>query len=348
MTSSFSRLPFWCCLYLMPVAAHAYQDPQPSSVADSSRILPIGNLTWRDIDALNRDSTIVLLTIGMLEQHGPHLPVASDQIGVEHEMNHVAAALIRALPGWKVLVMPTVNYGSAGANYIGGMPVHPGTYGIRMATLRSLVADIGGQLAQNRFRWIFVLNGHGAPTHSLAVNEACDFVSEVFNVTMLNVSALFRGDTVIQAQGRKLAAKHFSPAGLDSLGLDPHAGVSETSQMLAVRPDLVRPSYRSLPNNRARTFGEMRAIATKSGWQGYFSAPAKASEAYGQDLKVWWIEGMMNLILRAVRGENLFGRPRFPGDLENDPRASVVAEVLAHEREFEQKLDRWLAQRAGR
>ena len=347
MTSSFPGLPFWCYLHLMAAAAHASQDPPPPSIADSSRILPIGNLTWTEIDALNRDSTIVLLTIGMLEQHGPHLPIASDQIGVEHEMNQVATSLIQALPGWTVLVMPTVNYGSAGANYIGKMPVHPGTYGIRMATLRSLIADIGGQLAQNRFKWIFVLNGHGAPPHSIAVNEACDFVSEVFRVTMLNVSALFKGDSVIEARGRDLAAKHFSPAGLDSLGLDPHAGVSETSQLLAVRPDLVRPTYRSLPSNRARTFGEMRAVATKPGWQGYFSAPAMATAAYGQDLKVWWIEGMMNLILRAVRGENLFGRPRFPGNLENDPRASIVAEVRAHERDFELKLGRWLAARAG-
>jgi hypothetical protein len=36
------------------------------------------------------------------------------------------------------------------------------------------VADVGAQIAQNGFKWIFVLNGHAAPTHNIAINEACD------------------------------------------------------------------------------------------------------------------------------------------------------------------------------
>ena len=86
-------------------------------------------------------------------------------------------------------------------------------------------------------------------------------------------------------------------------------------------------------------------FATRPGWQGYFASPAKATAAYGQDIEEWWIEGMKSLILRAVGGESLFGRPRYPGDLQNDPRVTVVAEVLAHEREFALKLDQWLDQR---
>jgi creatinine amidohydrolase len=236
----------------MPLLAQVQPDTRNSSTAAArGKILMIGDLTWKDIDALSRDSTLFLLTVGMLEEHGPHLPIASDQIGVEYEVKHVATRLSRALPGWNVVLMPTVNYGSAGANHIGKMAVHPGTYAIRQSTLRSLIADIGGQIAQNRFKWVFVMNGHSAPTHSIAVNEACDFVSDVFNVTMLNVSGLFKADTLIQVQGGRLAAKHFSPADLASFGMDVHAGVGETSGLLAIRPDLVRSSYRSLPSYRA-------------------------------------------------------------------------------------------------
>jgi hypothetical protein len=54
---------------------------------------------------------------------------------------------------------------------------------------------------------------------------------------------------------------------------------------------------------------------------------------------------LTDLILQAVRGENLLARPRFPGNLQNDPRAQIIDEVLASEREFELKLERWLAQR---
>ena len=121
----------------------------------------------------------------------------------------VAERLARELPRWNVVVMPTVHYGSAGANQIGDVAIHPGTYGVRQSTLRSLIADIGAQVVQNRFKWVFVMNGHGAPTHHVAVNEACDFVSETFKATMLNVSGLFSADAAIQEKGARLAANTF-------------------------------------------------------------------------------------------------------------------------------------------
>ncbi len=113
----------------------------------------------------------------MIEQHGPHLPVGADTIGVTYEANAAATRVGGALPDWNVIVMPTMNYGRGGANQLGDIPIDPGTYGIRQSTLRSLVADVGAQVAQNGFKWIFVLNGHATPTHSIAINEACDFVS---------------------------------------------------------------------------------------------------------------------------------------------------------------------------
>ena len=183
----------------------------------------------------------------MIEEHGPHLPVGADTLGVTYEANAASRRVSRALPDWNVVMMPPINYGHSGANQLGDKLVHPGTYGIRQSTLRSLVADVGGQVAQNGFKWIFVLNGHGAPTHNIAINEACDFVSETFRVTMLHVTGLFRADAAIQSKGERINAKHFSAAELSSFGMDVHAGVGETSGMLAVRPDLVRSNFKSLP-----------------------------------------------------------------------------------------------------
>ena len=55
---------------------------------------------------------------------------------------------------------------------------------------------------------------------------------------------------------------------------------------------------------------------------------------------------MTDLILRAVRGENLLSHPRWPTPVQNDPAyGQIVEEVLAPEREFELNLERWLAQR---
>jgi creatinine amidohydrolase len=337
---------FWCLYSAFVPGCAPPNTGTTSPVAVSDRILAIGDLTWPDIDALDRERTLFLLTVGMLEEHGPHLPIAADTIGVEYEARGVADRVIQALPDWHVVLMPAVNYGSSGANQVGNVAIHPGTYGVRRSTLRSLVADIGGQIVQNRFKWVFVLNGHGAPTHHAAVNEACDFVSEAFTATMLNVSGLFSADPAIQARGEKLAAKHFSPADLSSFGRDPHAGVSETSGLLAIRPELVRSDYRSLSSYRVENRSEMRDVASRPGWPGYFSSPARATAAYGREVEAWWVEGMTDLILQALRGENLFNRPRWPETIENDPDyVQIVANALRPEREFELKLERWLGER---
>jgi creatinine amidohydrolase len=244
-----------------------------SPVPPRSKIFKLEELSWPQIDALNRERTLFILPVGMVEQHGPHLPVGADTIGVTYEANRAARRVSRALPDWNVVMMPPINYGHSGANQLGDMPVHPGTYGIRQATLRSLVADLGGQVAQNGFKWIFVMNGHGAPTHNIAINDACDFVSETFGVTMLHLTALFRADAAIQSNGARINAKYFSAAELSSFGMDVHAGVGETSGMLAVRPDLVRSNYKTLPSRAGRSLDELREIATAPGWQGYLSSP---------------------------------------------------------------------------
>jgi creatinine amidohydrolase len=315
-------------------------DAQPRT----PRILALEELRFPQIDALDRERTLFILPIGMLEEHGPHLPIGSDTFGVIFEAEGVAQRVGRERPQWTVVMMPPLHYGETGANEIAGIFIHPGTYGIRHATVRSLVADIGGQVAQNGFKWIFVLTGHASPTHGVAVNDACDFVSETFGVSMLHVSALFRADATIQSDGKTIAAKHFSAADLASFGLDVHAGVSETSVNLALRPNLVDPGYRKLPANSGGTFDEMQAIATAPGWQGYLSAPAKATAAYGRDFETWWVEGLSDLILRAIGGENLLKAPRMPAAL--DPgRAGVFARALENERAFETKLDAWLAAR---
>ena len=323
------------------------QDPPPAGAARApTRIVTIGELTWQDIDALDRNRTLFLLTIGMLEEHGPHLPIASDTFGVEYEARGVAERVSQSLPDWNVVVMPTLHYGSSGANQIGGVAIHPGTYGIRQSTLRAVVADIGGQIAQNGFKRIFVMNGHGAPTHHIAVNDACDFVSETFKATMINVSGLFNADPAIQAKGEAIAARHFSAADLSSFGRDVHGGVAETSAVLAVRPDLVRTSYKSLPSYAVGSLSESREAASKPGWPGYFSVPARASASYGRDVEAWWVEGMSDLILQGVRADNLLGRPRWPFPITNDPAyPEVEAAVLQPEREFEVRLETWLRQR---
>ena len=318
--------------------------PSAHGQQPSARIYKLDELRWPQIDALDRKRTMFVLTIGMLEEHGPHLPIGADTIGVAHETEAVVRRVAGALPSWNVVVMPRLDYGTAGANLIGGQVVHPGTYGVRQSTLRAMVADIGAQVARNRFKWIFVLTGHGAPPHGAALNDACDFVSETFAATMLHISGIFGADAAIQAQGNAVAARHFSAADIASFGLDVHAGVAETAAILALRPDLVASSYKTLPPLVGRTRGELQTVARTPGWQGYLSSPARATAAYGRDVEAWWIEGISDLILRAARGENLSKAPR-AHDRVDPAVAGVVGTALDDERAFEARLQAWLAKR---
>ena len=328
-------------------AAGGQRPTQREPSAPGSRVHKLEELTWPQIDALDRRRTLFILPVGMIEQHGPHLPVGADTIGVTYEAAGVSRSLRRTLRDWDIVMMPAVNYGQSGANQLGGRPIHPGTYAIRQSTLRSLVADLGGQIAQNGFKWIFVMNGHGAPTHNIAINEACDFVSESYRVTMLHLTGLFRADAAIQAAGERINAKFFSAADRSSFGMDVHAGVGETSGILAIRPDLVAPSYRALPSQAGSSLEDLRKIATAPGWQGYLSSPARATAAHGRAVEAWWIDGFTDLILRALRGENMFVHSRVP-DTVPAAVAPIVEKALASEALFAAELENWLAQRRKR
>ena len=61
-----------CCLSSMFALACTQQGSGVRSTAPASgKVLAIGDLPWPEVDALGRDKTLFLLTVGMLEEHGP-------------------------------------------------------------------------------------------------------------------------------------------------------------------------------------------------------------------------------------------------------------------------------------
>jgi hypothetical protein len=158
---------------------------------------------------------------------------------------------------------------------------------------------------------------------------------------MLHISGLFRADPTMQAKGERIAARHFSPADIASFGLDVHAGVAETSGMLAISSELVQASYKKLPALNGRTREDLQTIARTPGWQGYLSSPARATAAYGREVEAWWIEGTSDLMVRAIRGESFLKAPR-ASDMIDPAIVPVVAAALDNQRAFEAKLQAWL------
>ena len=74
-----------------------------------SSIYKLEELTWPQIDALDRQRTLFILPVGTIEEHGPHLPVGADTLGVTYEANGASRRVSQALPDWNVVMMPPIN-----------------------------------------------------------------------------------------------------------------------------------------------------------------------------------------------------------------------------------------------
>ena len=89
--------------------------PQRGLLAPST-IYKLEELRAPQIDALDRERTLFILPVGMIEVHGPHLPVGTDTLGLIYEANAASRRLSTALAGWNIVMMPPVSYGQGGAN----------------------------------------------------------------------------------------------------------------------------------------------------------------------------------------------------------------------------------------
>jgi creatinine amidohydrolase len=128
----------------------------------SAQILDVRELNTEQIARIDRARTVVLLTAGILEEHGPFLPSYSDGYQGEFIATRVADA-IAARSGWTALRFPEIPLGAFPASYVGGKYVFPGSYPIRMTTLRAVFMDLATDLGEAGFKWVFVLTMHGDP-----------------------------------------------------------------------------------------------------------------------------------------------------------------------------------------
>jgi hypothetical protein len=74
----------------------------------SAQIVRVADLNTQQIRALDRARTVLLLPGGILEEHGPYLPVYTDGILSERLTDEIARAIVAKKPGWTVLIFPQV------------------------------------------------------------------------------------------------------------------------------------------------------------------------------------------------------------------------------------------------
>ena len=176
-------------------------------------------LSWTEIKniAEMKRSTIIW-PFGAIEQHGPHLPLATDSIFVDEIVNEVLKIIPNEMPLMKI---PTQS--------IGFSPEHlgfDGTLSLSSNIVTSIILEVGKQLSDMGFKRLILLNAHGGQISLL--NTSARELRKI--APSINVFPCFIWS------GIKGLSELLTKSEIEN-GL--HASLAETSLMMAIKPELV-------------------------------------------------------------------------------------------------------------
>lgn len=172
-------------------------------------------LTWKQVDGLPREQTLLVLPTAAVEQHGHHLPLATDTLINNLVLGKAMAKLPAELP---VYALPPICYGKSN-EHIG----FPGTLSVSASTFMAVVRDVGASVAASGFKKLVLYNTHGGNT-SLVDVMARDLRAEFGLCTF----SLF-GSGGCGFEGVSTQEKTYGF----------HAGEIETAYLLHATPELV-------------------------------------------------------------------------------------------------------------
>lgn len=182
-------------------------------------------MAWPEVEeALAAGKRTAIVTAGSIEQHGPHLALATDALLSEVLAERLALAIGDAL------VAPVIRPGCSDHHM-----AFPGTISFPATLLQDIVLTYCRCLAQHGFQRIIAMATHGG--NFRAVHAAARLAS---------AELAGRGVQVISLAGDLEGFAEALMAPLREFGIEPqvkvnHADVTETSAVLAVKPEYVRP-----------------------------------------------------------------------------------------------------------
>ena len=230
----------------------------------------LAEMTRTDVARLKR-KPVVLLPIGSIEQHGPHLPLGSDLIQPMAVLERVAAET-------GAIIAPPIPYGVVHASR-----PFPGSVCVSFDALRAYTRDVLSELVRNGFRRVVVVSGHAEGVHLAALRTAA---KEVVDRGGADITVLSDYDLVY---GSKFSEKAEG---------DGHAGKVETSRILAERPDLVKGRG---PRGRNRIPPYAVVRDARRYWPGVSGDPSKASRALGVEVDSLIARELAAIVRAAAR-----------------------------------------------
>ena len=235
--------------------------------AISHMSIPVIGMSDPEFRRALRKTKHAILPIGSLEQHGAHLPISTDSLIVER-----VAKMVAEITG--AFVLPVLPYGVSFEH----KPMF--NISIRHTVLSSIISDACISLAENGIKQIVLLNGHHGNFGAL------QYISQDLQG---KVPTLVRLHTIHYWQ---MLDHEFD-----------HAGMVETSLMLAIAPDLVKmklaePSSKKLSKSKI-AYGSLTNVPgsfPRITGNGVWGDPRNASEAKGKE----WLEQIASNISRTV------------------------------------------------
>lgn len=229
-------------------------------------------MTWKEIENIEKDKALVCVTVAPIEEHGPHLPIGTDIFEGEHWLSGLAERLEGR---FMVYHLPPLAVAGASAPYPCSIHFSPLTVGKTVYEMLSGICKMG-------FQNILVIASHGDPIHHAAVEWACDKVNGEYGVRAISpMGAMFSLEHV------NLDFKTVPEASeLEKQYGDIHAGFVETSNMLDIAEGLVKDCYRNLPDTYIceKDMASAERILEAMGELGYLGAPRLARADLGKEL----------------------------------------------------------------
>jgi len=242
---------------------------------------------WEELTAadfregIQRSGGVCLLPFGIIEKHGPHLPLGTDLLDVRYAALHAAEQEY-------AIVFPEYYFGQ-----ISEAKHEPGTVAYSRSLQLALLQETTDEMARNGCKKIIIVNGHGGNEHLLPffaqsqLDKPHDYV------------------VYVREGGRSPAG---GPPKKDTV--DEHAGESETSKMMIARPDLVhmdRAASQSGADLHRQNLPE--DLYTGIWWYArfpnhYAGEGAVATRELGEFQMKGWIDGIVADI-RAVKADDL-------------------------------------------
>lgn len=264
-----------------------------SSFIPPTRFFPY--LRWTDIQAMpDKANVVLILPVGAIEQHGPHLPLVVDAAIGEAVLGKALQKLEPDIPAY---ALPSLYYGKSNEHWH-----FPGTITLSAQTLLATITEIAESLYRAGFRKLVLMNSHGGQPQVMEI-AARDLHVKYDDFL---VFPLFTW-RVPQMTKELLTPKELQ------LGI--HAGDAETSLMLSILPDQVKMEaavmeYPDLPNDNLVTmegrlqFGWVTRDLSQSGVVGDATVATKEK---GDRI----LESLSDSWVKMIKDVYVFPQPTF-------------------------------------